>query len=294
MRRIPVPEGLRGDRWIQVVRLHYQPGDAYDLHDHAFAEVFWIEHGEAIHTVNNVRQCIVPGTLTILRPTDRHAFATSTGFVMVNVTLRSEMLHGLAARLAADLLTWPWGDAVLPVQVALPPAGMEQLQTAAEELAGDTSRLAADGFLLDLLRLLRRHARRVEQPVWLERAIACLAVPEHLAAGPGELVRLCGRSAAHVNRVVRAAHGGTVTELVNRLRLDRAARQLKLSREGIAAIAAGCGFASLAHFYRAFAARFGATPRSFRLGHQSVGRRVPEQWRTDRPVPIDRPRPPRR
>lgn len=292
MRRIPVPEGLRAARWIQVVRLHYLPGDGYDLHDHAFGEVFWIEHGEAIHTVNGVRQVLKPGSLTLLRPHDRHEFATTAGFVMVNVTHRAELTAGLAQRFAGDVALWPWSDAAMPVQTVLGPAAAERLQEAAEELAGDSSRLAAEGFLIDLLRLLRRSAAAVEQPSWLERAIAGLH--GRLAAGPGELVRLCGRSAAHVNRAVRAAHGCTATELVNRIRLDQAARRLKLTREGIAAIGAGCGYASLAHFYRAFAARFGATPRAFRLGHQAVGRTVPEQLRSGAPVPLDRPRPPRR
>jgi len=290
MRRIPVPESLRGDRWIQVVRLRYHPGDAYDLHDHAFGEVFWIEHGEAIHTVNGVRQRLVPGCLTIMRARDRHEFASPSGFVMVNITHRAELLPGLAERFAADLDIWPWSDADLPWQATLPPAGIERLQESAEALAGDASRLAAEGFLIDLLRQLRQAATRPEQPVWLERALAALADPRHLAAGPGELVRLCGRSAAHVNRIVQAAHGCTATVLLNRLRLERAARQLKLSHEGIAMIAAGCGFASLAHFCRAFGARFGATPRAFRLGHQAVGRRVPEQARAAAPVPLDRPR----
>lgn len=291
MRRIQVPETLRRDRWIQVVRLHYRPGDSYDLHDHDFGEIFWIEHGEALHTVNGVRQRLEPGCLTIMRPTDRHEFATTAGFVMVNVTHRAEAADGLRQRFADDVENWPWGDSTVPMQTQLAPAEAERLQAAAEELAGDSSRLAAEGFLLDLLRLLRRSAAAIEQPAWLERAIAGLRAPEHLAAGPGELARLCGRSPAHVNRAVRAAHGCTATELVNRIRLEHAARRLKLSHDGIAAISAGCGFASLAHFYRAFAARFGATPRAFRLGHQAVGRTVPEQVRSGGPVPLDRPRP---
>lgn len=294
MRRIPVPEGLRGDRWAQVVRLHYHPGDGYDLHDHAFGELFWIEHGVAIHTVNGVRQELQPGCVTVMRPADRHEFATAAGFVMVNVTHRVGLLDGLAARFAAEMPVWPWGDAVLPWQATLPPAAVERLQESAEALASDTGRLAAEGFLLDLLRTIRACSAPADLPAWLERALAAFVATQHLAAGPGELARLCGRSPAHVNRAVRQAYGCTATDLANRLRLERAARQLKLTRDGIAAIAAGCGFASLAHFYRAFHARYGATPRDFRLGHQAVGRRVPEQVRARAAVPVDRPRPQQR
>lgn len=294
MRTIPIPAGLRDGRWIQVVRIQYRPGDGYDLHDHAYGECFWIEHGEALHTVNGVQQQLTPGVLTVMRPRDAHAFATTAGFVMVNVTCRAELFTPLAERCAADLPVWPWGDADMPVQRQLPPAAIERLQESSEELAGDASRLAAEGFLLDLLRLLRRSEAPAGVPAWLEQAMARLAAPEHLAAGPAELARLCARAPAHVNRVVRACYGCTTTELVNRIRLDHAARRLKLSREGIAEIAAGCGFASLAHFYRAFAGRFDATPRAFRLSHQAVGRSVPEEFRQAVPVPISRPEPVRR
>src|SRR5438552_2653247 len=55
VRRIPLPGHLAGEAWIQVVRIRYQPGDAYDEHDHEFAEVFWIESGCALHQVNGAR-----------------------------------------------------------------------------------------------------------------------------------------------------------------------------------------------------------------------------------------------
>lgn len=290
MRRVVIPAGLEGGRWIQVVRIHYQPGDGYDLHDHDFAEVFWIERGTAVHTVNGVEQRLEPGTLTLLRPRDAHAYAAPGGFVMVNVTYRAELLDGLRQRFAADCMPWPWGDAALPTQVHLPGPGLERLQESADALADDQSRLAAEGFLIDVLRLVRRAHRPAGMPAWLERALDEYQSPEHLAAGPAVFARLCGRVPAHVNRVVREVFACTATELVNRLRLEHAARLLKLSDRGIADIAAGCGFSSLAHFYRAFSARFGATPRDFRHGHQAVGRTVPETWRSGRPVPISRPR----
>lgn len=291
MRHLPLPPGLRNGRWIQVVRIHYRPGDHYDLHDHAFAEAFWIEQGEAIHTVNGVQSVLKPGTLTLMRPRDAHAYATTAGFVMVNVTFCAELLPPLAQRLAGDLPEWPWSDAPLPCSLALPPAAIERLQEAAELLAGDSSRLAAEGFLYDLLRLLARREPAVDLPPWLEVAVQRYRTAEHLVAGPGELARLCARSPAHVNRVVRAAYGCTATELANRIRLDHAARRLKLTREGIAGIAVACGFSSLAHFYRAFVARFACTPRAFRLGHQAVGRSVPVTFRSGTPVPLDRPTP---
>lgn len=289
MRRIPVPVHLTGGEWIQVVRVHYRPGDSYDLHDHDFAEAFWIEQGEAEQTVNGVDQRLEPGTLVLMRPRDAHSYRAPRGFVMVNVTFRAELLDGLRARYADEVDPWPWGDGPLPTALRLGGPEVERLQEAAEALADDRSRLAAEGFLIDLLRLAKGARRPAGLPPWLERALDQLREDEHLAAGPAEFVRLCGRTPAHVNRAVRAAFGTTATELVNRLRLEHAARRLRLGDAAIADIAVECGFASLAHFYRAFGARFGATPRDFRHSHQASGQAVPESWRPARAVPVVQP-----
>ncbi len=38
----------------------------------------------------------------------------------------------------------------------------------------------------------------------------------------------------------------------------------------IVRIAGDCGIGNLSHFYRLFNARFGVTPRRYRLGHQTL------------------------
>ena len=269
------------------MRVRYLPGDSYDLHDHAFAELFWIEDGLALQRVNGVSQQLEPGTLTLLRASDRHEYATTGGFTMVNIIIRAELLSELRQRLFGELTTWPWDDTPLPTQVRLSTAAISQLQEAAEALASDQSRLAAEGFVLDVLRLLKRQQQPQAMPVWLERGLARLEEPGALAAGA--LPALCQRTPAHVNRAVRQAFGCTVTELLNRLRLERAAHLLRLSTDGIAAIALTCGYASLAHFYRAFQQKFAQTPRDFRHGHQAAGMAVPTTWRAPRMLRVDRP-----
>ena len=291
VRRIPLPTHLTGAAWIQVVRIHYRPGDSYDLHDHAYAEVFWIERGTAIHRVNGVEQRLGPGSLVLMRPQDAHTYAAPDGFVMVNVTFRAELLTSLRERFANEWPSWPWGDGPLPLITTLDVVRIERLQEVAEQLADDHTRLAAEGFLVDLLRLLRRAPAPDLQP-WLEVALDRFRQRDALAAGPEEFSRLCGRTPAHVNRAVQTAFGVTTTTLVNRIRLEAAARALKLSDEGIAGIAVGCGFASLAHFYRAFAAQYGVTPKAFRHGHHAVGRNVPLGTVSAKPVAVTNPAPP--
>jgi AraC family transcriptional regulator len=80
-----------------------------------------------------------------------------------------------------------------------------------------------------------------------------------------QLAKVACFSPFHFHRVFAAATGETVHELVQRLRLERAASWL-VTRPGrsITEIALDCGFVSSAVFARAFRARFGCTASVWR------------------------------
>ncbi|MEI6082685.1 MAG: helix-turn-helix transcriptional regulator [Verrucomicrobiota bacterium] len=75
---------------------------------------------------------------------------------------------------------------------------------------------------------------------------------------------MAGRSAEHVARVTRDLLHETPSDLVNRVRLQYAARQLALSDAKIMDIALDCGLTNLSHFYRLFRHQFGSTPQAYR------------------------------
>jgi len=273
IRYLPVPPGLGDRHALTVSRLRYRPGAGYDRHRHGFCEVFWIEDGRCRHLVGDIEQECTAGTLVVIRPEDVHGFATYPGesFTLVNVTFTAAVPGELARRWRRHLADWPWGDAREPYRLQLDGHGLARLGDWATELMVDGSRLALEAFLLDLLRLGGRSAQTAQAtaPPWLGAALREFADPARLGAGLPGFVRCCGRSVAHVNRVVRSHHGCTATALVGRLRLDHACRQLRMSDTPIPAIAAACGYASLAHFYRAFARLQRTTPRRYRASHRS-------------------------
>jgi AraC family transcriptional regulator, dual regulator of chb operon len=296
-RHIPQPKSIADPHWIQVVRIRYRGGDAYDDHDHGFAEAFWIEAGRARHRCNGQESILQPGDLTVLRPEDVHALSTldEHGFTMVNVVFRRELITDLRARHGDAVQPWPWDGGGQPRCVRLDAIRLERLQNWADDLANDTSRLAAEGFLLELLRRVVQpidHASRAGLPPWLAHAIERFASGEGMAEGPLAFRRFAGRGADQINRIVREHLAMTATELINELRLEHAARLLRLGQQRVIAVAEACGFASLAHFYRAFTARYGQTPRAFRLSLQAVGRRI-EPQAGPRPLATARPLRPR-
>ncbi|MCK6490920.1 MAG: helix-turn-helix transcriptional regulator, partial [Planctomycetes bacterium] len=129
-------------------------------------------------------------------------------------------------------------------------------------------RRALDRLLLDLFDALDAEPAGDAAPPWLRQAVASLATDrQRLALGAAALAGACRRSPAHVARCVRAAYGTTPTVLVDRLRLERAAEDLRMTAHPIARIALDAGYLTLGYFYRRFQARFRCTPRAYRRLH---------------------------
>lgn len=86
------------------------------------------------------------------------------------------------------------------------------------------------------------------------------------------LARIAGFSPYHFHRIFAAHTGETVAEHVRRIRLERAARQLRDSAESVTEVALAAGYETPAAFGRAFKQRFGVSPSGFRgaAGHSGT------------------------
>ncbi len=83
-----------------------------------------------------------------------------------------------------------------------------------------------------------------------------------------ELARVAHFSPFHFHRIFRGLVGESVKEHIRRLRLERAAGQLKFSDQPIVGIALDAGYETHEAFTRAFGAMFGCSPREFRRAYQ--------------------------
>ena len=157
------------------------------------------------------------------------------------------------------------------MSVTLAAAAMDRLGSWADQLAAmSQSQLELDAFLLDLFNLVERvDGRWSALPDWLAEAVGRLTMADDLTGGPGQLAELAHRSPEHINRTIRKHLGITTTELINDLRLDRAARLLRMTNRPIVAIAQDCGIEHLGYFYRLFKNRFGLPPRRYRTQQQA-------------------------
>ncbi|MFI5694682.1 AraC family transcriptional regulator [Kribbella sp. NPDC051586] len=275
---------LSSDTDVTLLHLedYVAPGDAYyvgrrteavrfvgRLHTHDdFAELTWIEYGGLLHVVGGTRRLLETGDLVFIRPDDVHLFRPVPGrsFAQVAVSFPSETLRALEARYF-DAADWPWSDGGLPVTHRLDSVRLQRITELTSVLvSGPAGRLQLERFLLEVLCDMVGRPEGNGLPAWLTEALSRFADdPVALGEGVNGLADLAGRSREHVNRVIQAGTGQTATELVNQLRLNRAAALLRMTDRPIASVAAECGFPSLSHFYRLFNERFKATPRHYRM-----------------------------
>lgn len=118
---------------------------------------------------------------------------------------------------------------------------------------------------------------RASQP-WVERIHRVLDhIQDHLDDDlrPEVLAELAGFSRHHFHRVFRGMTDESVMGYVRRLRLERAAQQLKYGPDGVTAVAFRAGYASHEAFTRAFAAKFGQSPSLYREEVATALRDVP-------------------
>jgi AraC family transcriptional regulator, dual regulator of chb operon len=261
------------DEWFHLARFRFMPGRKALLHTHDFPEIFWIETGRARHVINGRDKRLDAGDLIFVRAPDRHVLvpADREGFMLVNLAFSPKVLSDLLARHGDDLKPFHDRSTPLPDRRQLSPAQIRILGSGIATLARATrKRLALEQFLLELYALLLPLPGTDSGPLpeWL--ALACERIQEVscFSEGAAGLVRVARRSPEHVARVVRERFGCTPSDYVNRIRMEHAARELRLGSRPITDIALECGLQDLSHFYALFRATFGQTPRRYRLSHQ--------------------------
>jgi AraC-like DNA-binding protein len=83
-----------------------------------------------------------------------------------------------------------------------------------------------------------------------------------------ELAESLGMSAGHFSRAFRRSTGAAPRQWIIRQRIDAAMDKLLMTRDSLAEIALGCGFAEQTHFTRTFTRMVGSSPGAWRRRHR--------------------------
>ena len=258
------------------------------FHDHDFYEIFWVEEGVGVHHINHRERVLREGTLVLVKDTDIHAFSADPGktLMIANLAFPKRFWREVCTRYFRD----EKDPMELPASAREIPLRLEDFLTLKRQSqrlnSAARSRARLDVFLLEIF-FLRRHSAPLETmrpgvPDWLNAACEGIKKTELLPQGLKSFYRIAGRSPDHVARVCRTHLGISPTEVVNAARLEHAATRLSGTDDPILDVAHDCGLPNLAHFYKLFAARFGTTPRRYRMqarlivGRDPRGKQAPE------------------
>ena len=99
-------------------------------------------------------------------------------------------------------------------------------------------------------------------------------------ASLSNVARAYGVSLAYVSECVRAQTGRTYKELLQKHRMETAARLLRRSDLNIQQIIAQVGYENTSYFYRLFHERYGLSPREYRMVRTGTAPRRPSAWRS--------------
>lgn len=86
-----------------------------------------------------------------------------------------------------------------------------------------------------------------------------------------EIARVAAMTPAGFSRYFKRATGRNVSDFLNELRVDHAARLLRETADGITRIAGASGYATLSNFNRRFRARLRCAPREYRQVFAAMG-----------------------
>jgi AraC-like DNA-binding protein len=249
-------------------------------HRHDEAELTWVVRGHGVRFVGDSAEPFADGDLVLLGPQVPHLWAGQAH--AGEAAFQARVLQFPLALLTSPL--WPELHGARPLldraRRGLRVLGQAHTATTealtAMERADPLQRLAQ---LLLVLRALVAHHRslkplssavvrggsaEVSVSGRIDRVIGW--IHQHLAEPlyVEDAARVAHISPAAFSRFFRRETGKTWTAYLNDVRCSEAAVQLRQGSRPVAEVALACGYTTLSHFNREFAARFRQTPSRYR------------------------------
>jgi AraC family cel operon transcriptional repressor len=252
-------------------------GENTVMHDHDFAEIFWVEAGQSVHRTETGERSLGSGDIVLIRPWDRHRYEPATTLTFVNLAFSVAHLTDIRTRYFSgcdDFYGWNQDE---PAYISSTAMSRWIRYRTEQLLRGPRRRQELDVFLIEFFTLLYGNGfteQAAHEPSWFSVFVDMLAEPALLRSSVRDIAQRLGLSPEHLARVLRRNCGVTAIEMLTRARVDYARSELEHTNRPILDISLDCGYESLSHFYRVFRSRTGSTPRDFRTFRQRANSRL--------------------
>ncbi len=264
---------------------HYVNGynDDFQPHCHEYYEILFTVSGTIHHFINGKIHNLPEGSLVFIRPDDVHGYMYNTKedrqSAYINLSFTKEMAESLFTYLSEEdfpvrsLLT-----SSNPPTIILNAAAKERLLFQLTQLNTSNwkNKLAlklhvkitlADIFVQNFYNISQ--FVRSDIPYWFQHLLKEMEQVENFTIGTARMVELSKKSYEHLARVTKKYLNLTLTQYINKLRINYAANLLLNSNSSIIDICYLCGFQNLGYFYKVFKEEYTMSPSQY-ISHHKI------------------------
>jgi AraC-like DNA-binding protein len=250
---------------------HTLQKDPYPLHWHEFYELTFILSGHGSHTVNGEANPLTPGTIFLLTPVDFHRLEPRPGeqldifnIIFSGDFIDDEMRKWLFADQCYRHIQLP-EDAARMVALQYDRIRQEHLD---KRLGWERSiRSGLDRILLEVARMSQvvpsLSLRDASHPA-VQNALLHMQHEFRLPITLEHVASQAGLTPGYFSEIFHNTTGVQFQKYLQTLRLHFAASLLLASDLPVTEICFASGFGNLAHFERAFHAKYSASPSAYR------------------------------
>ena len=258
-----------------VVYTHIIQFEKNPLHDHDYAEFFYVFEGRSTHLFNGRKTTISAGDACLIMPGVPHQFiGGDEKFLHRDIIFRNDYFKSVCDFLSPNL----YDDLT---KGRLNPAFSLNVEQAGT-IENYISKLMINeddpnkGLIINLLcsyiiGVLTEQSldRSNKYPAWITRLISMLNAPENLALDISVITSNFTYSQEHICRSFKKHTGTTITEYFNERKMKYAKTLLETTSYSIEQIGDLLNFSNISYFYRTFKRYYGITPNKLRQKSQS-------------------------
>jgi AraC-like DNA-binding protein/mannose-6-phosphate isomerase-like protein (cupin superfamily) len=252
------------------------------VHSHSFIEFIYVCRGNPVQFINGEEVKVREGDLFVLSPGTTHLTRvySDEGLVYFIMIRKSTFRRAFISLFSgSDMLSEFFAHTIFgkasSTYMTFNTAGDEKMQ----EWIGDmykeaqgrdnlSSRMLNTAFEWLCLQIIRKYVKGMGvhgSDADVRAAKLLLYISEHFGeTSLTEMAEKFGYSTGYLCRLIKKVTGQNYSELVQRIRLERACELLENSDIEVGEIAEEIGFADTSNFHRAFRKFYGTTPARYR------------------------------
>lgn len=256
------------------------PSQLKIAHSHDYYEIFLVNKGRAIHSVNGFTHPLYPAMLVFVRPYDYHYYDNMTSdFEIINIIIPIEIINELFSYLHAGfsperLLSTPFCPSVQISQINFDTlmAEFEQL-IVFKKIMNDK---ADSQFRILIMNIITKYfpiifnKDKASMPLWFRWLSLEMLKKENFTEGLPAMHRLSGKTIEHMTRVCRKYLNKTPTQFINEVRVVYSAQLLISTNRKVMDICYDVGFDNLSNYYHLFNKLYGLSPIQLRKNKDTV------------------------